>query len=92
MPQVYNRHHNNVPTSAIFIGRPSRFGNPFPITERRDRDTAIKMFENYILSNPRLLEKVKRELRDKDLVCYCAPLPCHGDVLLRIANEEENNV
>ena len=27
-----------------------------------------------------------RELRGKDLVCWCAPLPCHGDILLEIAN------
>jgi hypothetical protein len=26
------------------------------------------------------------ELRGKDLVCGCAPLACHGDVLLRLAN------
>jgi hypothetical protein len=26
------------------------------------------------------------ELRGKDLVCWCAPKPCHGDVLLRLAN------
>jgi hypothetical protein len=27
------------------------------------------------------------DLRGLDLVCWCAPLPCHGDVLLRLANE-----
>ena len=27
------------------------------------------------------------ELRGGDLVCWCRPLPCHGDVLLRLANE-----
>jgi hypothetical protein len=26
------------------------------------------------------------ELRGRDLVCFCAPLPCHGDLLLRLAN------
>jgi hypothetical protein len=26
------------------------------------------------------------ELRGLDLVCWCVPLPCHGDVLLRLAN------
>jgi hypothetical protein len=26
------------------------------------------------------------ELRGLDLICWCAPLPCHGDVLLRLAN------
>lgn len=34
------------------------------------------------------IEDVQRELRGKDLACYC-PLdrPCHGDVLLEVANE-----
>jgi hypothetical protein len=26
------------------------------------------------------------ELRGKDLVCWCKPDPCHGDLLLRLAN------
>jgi hypothetical protein len=26
------------------------------------------------------------ELRGKDLACWCTPLACHGDVLLRLAN------
>jgi hypothetical protein len=26
------------------------------------------------------------ELRGRDLVCWCAPLLCHGDVLLALAN------
>ena len=27
------------------------------------------------------------ELRRRDLVCWCAPKPCHGDLLLRLAND-----
>jgi hypothetical protein len=27
------------------------------------------------------------ELRGKDLVCWCAPLACHGDLILRLAGE-----
>lgn len=36
------------------------------------------------------IEDVQRELRGKDLACFC-PLdqPCHADVLLEIANREE---
>jgi hypothetical protein len=30
-----------------------------------------------------------RELRGKDLACWYAPLPCHGDVLLDLANRGE---
>ena len=34
------------------------------------------------------IDDVKRELRDRDLACYC-PLdePCHADVLIEIAND-----
>ena len=30
--------------------------------------------------------QVRDQLRGRDLVCYCAPLPCHGELLLRLAN------
>ena len=33
-----------------------------------------------------LVLKIKHELKGKDLVCWCAPQPCHADVLLEIAN------
>jgi hypothetical protein len=29
-----------------------------------------------------------RELRGCDLGCWCAPLPCHADVLLEVANAD----
>lgn len=32
---------------------------------------------------------VREQLRGKNLVCWCKPLPCHGDVLLTIANSVE---
>jgi hypothetical protein len=31
--------------------------------------------------------KALHDLRGCDLYCWCAPLPCHGDVLLALANE-----
>ena len=36
---------------------------------------------------PTTVDDVKRELRGKDLACWCAlDQPCHADVLLEIAN------
>jgi len=32
------------------------------------------------------------ELRGKDLICWCAPLPCHADILLELANQEAEDV
>lgn len=89
MPKVYNRHHRNDPDDAIYIGRPSNWGNPFVIEVGRTRAEAVAMFETYLLSQPDLIDSVREELRGKDLVCFCAPHACHGDVLLRIANGED---
>lgn len=37
-------------------------------------------------TQPAKVEAVKRELVGKDLICFCAPKGCHGDVLLKVAN------
>jgi hypothetical protein len=39
------------------------------------------------MASPDLREQARGELRGKDLACWCAlDEPCHGDVLLEIAN------
>ena len=86
MPRVWNRNTQRPPESAIYIGRPSAFGNPFRIGPDGDRSDVIRKYASWIRSRPNLMEKARRELRGKDLVCYCAPYDCHGDVLLEIAN------
>jgi hypothetical protein len=72
--------------SDVYIGRPSKWGNPFPITATEDRATVIAKYEMWIMTQPDLLAALP-ELRGKRLGCYCAPLPCHGDVLARLADE-----
>lgn len=73
---------------ATYVGRPSKWGNPFVIGEDGDRDEVIRKFEEAIRSNPKMVREAQRELRGRDLICWCHPSPCHADVLLRIANEE----
>lgn len=93
MPKVWNK-RNNPPEEAVYVGRPSRWGNPFvaPGTQSKLDVTVaadpIKAYEEYLRQDPLLLKDVKRELKGKDLVCWCAPRRCHADVLLKIANEE----
>ena len=67
------------PTFA-YIGRGSKWGNRWlvgPLT----RQEAIERYEADIQVDGRLEEL--GELRGKTLVCYCTPLPCHGDVLIK---------
>ena len=90
-PQVYNKQDgiNGYPCWAIYIGRPSKWGNPFVIGRDGNRKDVIKRYEAWLETQPKLKEEMKKELRGKDLLCYCSPLPCHGDVILRIANEPD---
>ena len=41
----------------------------------------IAKYERWALKQPHIIAALP-ELVDKELVCWCAPLPCHGDVLL----------
>lgn len=52
-------------------------------------EQAVEWFRKYITEHFKELgERAKRELRGKNLACFC-PLdrPCHADVLLEIANQ-----
>jgi hypothetical protein len=71
----------------VYVGRPSRWGNPFTVgRDAHTREDAIKKYEAYILAHPKLMAALP-DLRGKVLGCWCAPKPCHGDVLLRLANK-----
>lgn len=72
----------------VNVGRQSIFGNPFIIGIHGNRDEVIDKFEEYLLSNPKLMEEVKTKLKGKVLGCSCSPLRCHGDVLFKYANQE----
>ena len=73
--------------TKVYIGRPSKWGNPFKIGKDGSRDEVIFKYRQWLLSQPNLVEQAKKELKGYDLVCWCKPYPCHGDVLLEIANE-----
>jgi hypothetical protein len=70
---------------AVYIGRPSKWGNPFKISRFCSRFEAIEKFRDYGKKKG-LDVAAKKELKGKDLACFCAPQPCHGDVLLEWAN------
>lgn len=87
-PKVLNKHKSGIPKDAVYIGRPSKWGNPFEIGKDGDREEVCKKYAEWILTQPELIEQAKAELKGKDLVCYCAPHACHGDTLIKLANGE----
>ena len=85
-PQVLNKKQlkGSVPNST-YIGRPSLWGNPFVIGKDGTRAEVVEKYECWLRRQPSLMAQLDR-LRGRHLVCWCAPLRCHGDVLLRLAN------
>jgi len=102
MPKVLNERTDKIPPDAIYVGRPSKWGNPWRIGERHPTDghrlTREEAIELHKINLPQMLTAKRddgstildlNELRGKDLICWCAPLPCHADILLELANREE---
>lgn len=67
----------------VYIGRGSKWGNPFKIGVDGTREEVIEKYKQYIMNRPDLLNDLE-ELRGKRLGCYCKPKPCHGDVLVEL--------
>ncbi len=85
MPKVYNlRDGKAVPPEAIYVGRPTKWGNPFVLHRDGSRQEVIDKYEGWLYTS-NMIHQIG-ELRGKDLTCWCAPKPCHADVLLRLAN------
>jgi hypothetical protein len=87
MPTVLNKYKHGFPPGSVYIGRPSKWGNPFAISATCTREQSVAKFREWVKTQPELISQAKTELRGCDLVCFCSPKECHGDVWLEIANE-----
>jgi len=89
-----------MPSGAVYVGRPGRFGNPYvalvTLTDAVPAAESVAGFEDlwrrWLADPAPCYDHMRRALRGlagKDLVCWC-PLdqPCHADVLLRLANPD----
>lgn len=84
-----------MPEGAVYVGRPSRWGNQYRVDDESgryfkwDHETVVKLHRLWITApwNEDALEAFLAPLRGRDLACWC-PLdqPCHADVLLELAN------
>ncbi len=77
----------------VYIGRPSKWGNPYSHAEGTlaefkvaTREDAVLMYEAHLRSDPELLRDLV-ELRGKVLGCWCAPKSCHGDIIIKLIKE-----
>jgi len=87
-PQIYSRRAGAVkaPVGALYVGRPSVWGNPFATKEESDRDSVCDAFEAYAQKRNTDEPLWLAPLKGKHLECWCAPKRCHAETLLRLAN------
>jgi len=71
-------------SGALYVGRPSKWGNPFIVGRDGTRAEVIARYRAFVCDGPLMAEV--GELAGKSLICWCSPLPCHADVLLELAN------
>lgn len=91
MPKVLNKRTDKIPSGAVYVGRPTKWGNPYILGRDGDRQEVILRYRRWITDNDGLLASLD-ELRGKDLICWCAPEPCHADVLMELANKLTSGV
>lgn len=79
----------------IYIGRPSKWGNPFSHLDKTiakykvaTREESIDAYREWILNQQALMRDL-HELKDKVLGCWCKPYSCHGDILVELINNME---
>jgi hypothetical protein len=86
---VVNR-RTGAPAAAVYVGRPSPLGNPFHIGPDGSRADVIRKYRTWLQAQPdsspairELLRLVEKHRRDGTLYlsCWCAPAPCHADII-----------
>lgn len=93
-PLVHRK--GSAPLGAVYIGRPGDWGNPFRLDDPsnpHERRICIHRYATWLSNGGpttrALIARARRELVGKPLACFCAPAPCHGDILARVAEGME---
>ena len=87
--------YGNESGNEVRIDRRTKWGNPFHIGHHGDRAEVIARFRRYLAQKIRAGEITLEELaalNGKTICCWCAPDPCHGDVLARAAEWAANQL
>lgn len=77
----------NKEISHVMIDRGTKWGNPFRSGLDGSRTQVIEKYEEHVRASPELMGALS-ELEGKTLGCWCKPLACHGDVLVKLIEEK----
>jgi hypothetical protein len=76
----------------VCVTRGTKWGNPYLLPSGSpspdERRAPVKQFRDALVAGQLsfTVDDVRRELRGKNLACWCKEGPCHADVLLELAN------
>lgn len=91
MPKVLNKRIHGIPQGAVYVGRPTKWGNPFSHLQRSAAvwkvetvQEAVDAYAAWVVQQPELMASLP-ELTGKDLVCWGCN-PCHAQILIKLAN------
>ena len=85
---ILNRRTDRPRPHQVYIGRPSKWGNRFRLRHEDERFRVIALYRTDLVHRLRTGRVTRAELAElygRPLVCWCAPLACHGHVLLAAA-------
>jgi hypothetical protein len=77
---------------GVYIGRPSPLGNVFRITKTQTREMAVERYAIWLqdaikYKAPEIMEPLESLFKTLvnnhklNLICWCAPELCHGDII-----------
>ena len=69
----------------VYIGRGSKWGNPFHMKSEDQRGEVIEKYEDY--ARKKFSKDELSSLVGKRLGCFCKPRKCHGDILVKLIDE-----
>lgn len=80
--KVYNlKRDKKIPKEAIYVGRGTKWGNPYIMGKDGTRAQVLNKFKRFVLPHLEV-----RELKGKSLICFCSPEACHADLIMKKAN------
>jgi hypothetical protein len=81
-----------LPPNTVYVGRPSKWGNPFRIGVDGSREEVISKYRKWLIEKLKADPKFLDPLKGKDLACWCPlTLPCHADVILETLSKNPSS-
>lgn len=72
---------------GVYVGRPSVLGNPYHLGKDGNRKEVCDSFEHLARNTPQILAAIDNLKEDDVLICWCSPLECHADRIIKLWNE-----